>query len=276
MTDDRLPWFPCNPNLLLGALASMGSCKGYTYVTILLRIYEVRGPIHDTAEDIANRTKFPEADTQAAIDKLLLEKRLVRRADGALMNSKAAMVIEHGHEVFTKRSSAGTKNAKKRWKADADMLPLDAKRMPNVCQSDADPVPSDAHLHLHKQEQVEDKDSKTLTVKIAAWPDDAFDHFWAIAPRRVGKAAAQKAFERVRRAGKVPWPVFLEGTKRWAYTSQNHEPKYIKHPATWINAGCWDDEIPPPGPVNSGPPRPGGRGPSAMDIAMGRDRGSHE
>lgn len=72
-----------------------------------------------------------------------------------------------------------------------------------------------------------------------------FDGFWAVYPRRVAKLAALKAY---RRAVKLATPAaILQGAMRYAkvYVGPpvgfRPEPK---HPATWLNGGCWDDEAP--------------------------------
>jgi hypothetical protein len=43
----------------------------------------------------------------------------------------------------------------------------------------------------------------------------------------------------------------LAGAKRYAGKRAGQDPKYTKHPATWLNAGCYADEPPDGG---GGPP----------------------
>jgi hypothetical protein len=76
--------------------------------------------------------------------------------------------------------------------------------------------------------------------------DDAaaeFEQFWRAYPRRVAKDAARKAFAKVRERG-VALDVLVAGAKRYAAERAGQDPKYTKHPATWLNAGCWQDEAP--------------------------------
>jgi len=60
-------------------------------------------------------------------------------------------------------------------------------------------------------------------------------------PRHEAKAAALKAFNRVRASG-VSLEQLMAGAER--YRAREIEPRYRKLPATWLNAGCWDDEAP--------------------------------
>jgi hypothetical protein len=72
---------------------------------------------------------------------------------------------------------------------------------------------------------------------------EQFERFWRAYPRKVAKDAARKAFERAIKGVGNP-DVLIMGAKRYAVERQNEPAKYTKHPATWLNAGCWDDEAP--------------------------------
>ena len=68
----------------------------------------------------------------------------------------------------------------------------------------------------------------------------AFETFWRACPRRVGKLDALRAYQQ---ALKLATAAEIQaGAERWALESQDQEPRYIKHPATWLRAGCWMDE----------------------------------
>lgn len=69
-----------------------------------------------------------------------------------------------------------------------------------------------------------------------------FEEFWRTFPRRVGKLAAQKWYEKVRKAG-VTQQELIEGVKRYIRT----KPSYADfcHPKTWLSQGRWLDEPEP-------------------------------
>lgn len=72
--------------------------------------------------------------------------------------------------------------------------------------------------------------------------DPDFAKFWSVYPRRVEKDRARKAWAKaVRRAavGDV-----IAGAKRYR-DDPNRSARFTKHPATWLNAGCWTDEPQP-------------------------------
>ncbi len=72
---------------------------------------------------------------------------------------------------------------------------------------------------------------------------DDFAAFWAAYPRRVGKDAARKAFDR--RRSDVTLEAVLaalelqKGSQQW----QRDGGRYVPHPATWLNQGRWQDEV---------------------------------
>lgn len=69
----------------------------------------------------------------------------------------------------------------------------------------------------------------------------AFDAFWKAYPKKVGKQAALKAFQRV----KVPLETLLTAIERQKCGSQwsKDNGQYIPNPATWLNQGRWEDEV---------------------------------
>jgi uncharacterized protein YdaU (DUF1376 family) len=66
--------------------------------------------------------------------------------------------------------------------------------------------------------------------------DAAFEIWWGLYPRRVGKIKARKAYHR---ACKVAAPDDLaEAVRRATWPA---DAKFIPHPATWLNEGRWMD-----------------------------------
>lgn len=70
-----------------------------------------------------------------------------------------------------------------------------------------------------------------------------FDDFWAVVPRKVGKQAARRAWEK---AVKLESPQVIVQKMREYRDDPNRVEEFTKHPSTWLNAGCWDDDPLPP------------------------------
>ena len=67
--------------------------------------------------------------------------------------------------------------------------------------------------------------------------DPAFNEFWAMYPRKTAKAAAVKAWKKIK-PQHIPKLMYalLEHKATWL------DPKFIPHPATWLNGSRWEDE----------------------------------
>lgn len=92
--------------------------------------------------------------------------------------------------------------------------------------------------------------------------DTEFDTFWQEYPKKVGKGAAKKAFEKARQGG-VTLESLVTAVRRQKCGSQwsKDDGQYIPHPATWLNQERWEDEVYSPG-VNNNLGRGSGQGAS--------------
>lgn len=78
------------------------------------------------------------------------------------------------------------------------------------------------------------------------WPIDYHEQFWRNYPKRTEKKAAMAKLDAVRKSG-VPWAHFMAGVLRYLQhvSASRTEERFIKHPTTWLNKGCWDDQLGP-------------------------------
>lgn len=95
----------------------------------------------------------------------------------------------------------------------------------------------EAQVRLGKSSLVED--SKSLDQQEA---DMYFEDFWYKYPKKVGKEAARKAWNKanpdiIKVIDAINWQ---RETKQW----QAEDGKYIPNPATYLNQGRWMDEAP--------------------------------
>ncbi len=117
--------------------------------------------------------------------------------------------------------------------------------------------------------------------KLPAAVADAFEAWWAGVPRKSSKGAARRAWPAALR--KVGWSgearsstldaavdVLTAGRDRWVRATRDHEPRYVKHPSTWLNGECWDDE-PDRSPVYGAPSTTGAER-DAATRAQDRER----
>jgi hypothetical protein len=74
--------------------------------------------------------------------------------------------------------------------------------------------------------------------------DLAWQAFWDAYPRKVGKQAARRSWDRAIRAGVDPAEI-VAGARRYA-ADPNRDPQYTKHPQGWLTDGRWADVDPLP------------------------------
>ena len=83
--------------------------------------------------------------------------------------------------------------------------------------------------------------NKVNTKEVTRKRDDLFDLFWQAYPKRVGKDAARKAFEK-----RKPNEELVQAMVK-AIGQQQKTDSWIKgfvpNPATWLNDGRWQDEV---------------------------------
>lgn len=73
-----------------------------------------------------------------------------------------------------------------------------------------------------------------------------FDEFWTIYPRKVGKGAARKSWDKAIR--KAEPEEIIGGARAYSLQRSGQDQAFTAHPATWLNAERWADEIDSPEP----------------------------
>jgi hypothetical protein len=99
----------------------------------------------------------------------------------------------------------------------------------SIVQADASGVHTNARPESESER--EKKESRSAL-------DERFEAFYSTFPKRVGKKAARKAYERALR-DTTPERILAAIEKQ---KPQWKDPQFIPHPATWLNRGQWDDE----------------------------------
>lgn len=69
-----------------------------------------------------------------------------------------------------------------------------------------------------------------------------FDRFWALYPRKVGKAKAIAVWNRLKVNGKLEQVLAAVEAQKKSEQWTREGGRFIPHPTTWLNEGRWDDE----------------------------------
>lgn len=71
---------------------------------------------------------------------------------------------------------------------------------------------------------------------------DRFEEFWRVYPRRKDKRAAERAWRSALKR-KVDPEVIILAARKFAQVNIGQDQQFIKHPATWLNAGAYENEL---------------------------------
>lgn len=107
---------------------------------------------------------------------------------------------------------------------------------------------------LERERQIDVQESEGLEVKTASGAGDhpvdcpktssvvGFDAFWEAYPRKVGKGAGRKAWEKLRPTKELTRQI-LQAVERDKCTEQwkRDGGQFIPYPATWLNQQRWED-----------------------------------
>ncbi len=106
-------------------------------------------------------------------------------------------------------------------------------------------------------------------------PDlEGFQEWYAIYPKKKSPQAARRAFAKVTGTGLIALPALMEKTRAFAASwadKPKQERQFIPYPASWLNAGGYDDE-----PDGGGEPAPVVRDPRSFTDAEWIRRLEHQ
>lgn len=96
---------------------------------------------------------------------------------------------------------------------------------------------------LFDKEKEKDKDKYIKSAKALSprESDRLFDKFWSVYPRHEGKQDARKAWDKLK-ADEPLLETIISAIMKQKQSVQWQEPRYIPHPATWLNGRRWEDE----------------------------------
>lgn len=118
---------------------------------------------------------------------------------------------------------------------------------PNVNVNDNDNVNVNENVNENENENENVKEkgiAYAIPKKKSARADSDFERFWKIYPKKKSKNQAKKAWEKLKPSSELVSTILdaVETQKRsndWIKDAG----KYIPYPATWLNAGAWEDEM---------------------------------
>lgn len=279
-----LPWVRFFPSDWLAGTRGMSAAETGIYITLIATMYERGEPI---PEDRARLSRLCGASASAfgkALDALIDDGK-IQRCEGGLWNER----VSRESKLCSEKSEVAARNANARWSKNTNKNngSVDATALPTQCTEDANQnqnqikkeepsVLSSSSLRSDDGEYGE-RERATPVREAAAQPlrpriDEKaltadFDDWWQAYPRKVSKGHARTAYTKARQAG-ITTAALKAGAIRYGAEVAGSDPRFIKHPATWLNGEGWLDEPAAPAPPEAFEPRAG----SVVGIAEARRR----
>lgn len=105
-----------------------------------------------------------------------------------------------------------------------------------------DETPSDTLIDIPVSQELAITTPKApVKAKKSSGYTDDFENFWRTYPRRIEKKSAFKAWKTALKSGATADEI-TAGAARYAKYRAGEPEQYTKHPSTWLNQECWEDE----------------------------------
>ena len=101
--------------------------------------------------------------------------------------------------------------------------------------------PNETETNLNRKNKNKEQDIKETILKDSKESDRMFEKFWSVYPRHEGKQNAVKAFAKLK-PDEALLETMINAILKQKQSDQWSDPRYIPHPATWINGRRWEDE----------------------------------
>jgi uncharacterized protein YdaU (DUF1376 family) len=211
------PFMPLYVDDFIGGTMSFASDELGAYLMLL--IYQWNN------ETIENDNEAIERISKTKMERLKRVLKKFELTDKGLINKRCAEIRLERERYIDGKSAAGRIGADRRWHSDSNAI---AQPLGVPCN----PSPSPSPLPLAHPKKQHSSSS-----------DDGFDRWWIAYPRKIGKAAAHRAWRKAK--GKPPVDKIIESVNQQKKTEQwqKDNGQFIPHPATWLNQGRWDDAL---------------------------------
>ena len=133
------------------------------------------------------------------------------------------------------RNGAGRKSSNNNKKNQDEIQDVNQDEIQDVNQDTIQVVDIDIDI----DKDIDKKNNKLINKELG----NKFIEFYSNYPKKVSKENAKKKFISILQNKKASFEQLMQGLEKYKnYIVCNKiEKQYIKHPATWLNQGCWED-----------------------------------
>lgn len=216
---------------LAGAFSLKAEQRG-CYVTVIMLIYSNGGAIRDDEKELAHACNVTIRKWLEVRAVLIAKGKVYLTSNGELSNKRCEIELEKA----INRSEKAKENGEKGGKNSA----ISRQNPKPTLRDNNDLAEADASTSNQANHQPSTTNYNKRASTSDATGEKNFGEFYAAYPRHVGRGQASKAYAAAIR--KASPETILAAAQRFAEQSRGSDPKYIAHPATWLNGERWLDE----------------------------------
>ena len=241
-------WMPLYIGDYLADTMHLSGPEHGAYLLLLMHSWRT-GPLPDDDRQLAAIARTELAAWRRMADTI---RAFFAAENGALVQGRLERTrSEQGEKIEQRRAAGRASAAARNGQRNANERPTKTQRAFNERSTSVgaslplslEQTTRESESEAEKEERKkEDSPFATLTPSTAApprpRPPDDFEDWWSAYPRKVGKDAARRAYGAARKRGASQADLLMAlHRQRWP-----DDPRYVPHPATWLNGGRWADD----------------------------------
>lgn len=220
------------------------SCEQHgAYLLLIARYWMNGGPLPDDAEYLANTCKLTTEKWQTHSRRIA---ELFRVGNGAWKHKRIEEELLKAKNASEAKKNAGKAAAEARWGNEkvTDAQQSHSERITDVQRNDTSSPSSSSSQSTAKPKTHSPRKHHNGTPMFS---QDQVLAIYALYPRRVGPTAAHRAIEKalvsLAQRGEIdPAGLLIDRVTKFAASPSGNLGKHTPHPATWFNAGRYDDD----------------------------------
>lgn len=275
-----------DPDAALAGMMELTLQERGAYNTIIDALYSRDGVLPDD-DHLLRSLMACHGNEWRAVKLKLIQRGKIRVENGFIKARRVDSVLEEAAEV----SASQRARVKKRWDANDSQTmskrqngKKSARKKSQKSGASSGNAPETADKRAgnapEKSEKVNEINGGRYTINTHSYNKDSedseesspnrayrfngadFERFWEawdIPGTKRGRKAAERKFKIATRS--VTPERLVEGVQAYMAfcRADKRETRYIKHPATWLHQGCWDDDLTTPPPTGGEPNEKAGR-----------------
>ncbi len=219
----------------------LGPWEELAYRRICDMIYKTNNNLRDDDRMLAWATKAGRRWAKIKIALTTGDKPKLEIINGLVTNKRCTEALGKAAQLMTQKAQGGRASAAT-GKSLKNLKPFRTGVLYPVLENTEQDTEQDTELTNNPITHIESPNglSHSSAAIRARELESEFEEIWKMFPRKKSKADALKAFISARKSTELA--VIEDGINRFRGESEGKEPRYIAHPASWLNGKRWLDE----------------------------------